>query len=235
MDIFVTNGLWSGTDEHQDLSSLFMRERNGQILGHTDLLEPGSIMNILRFFRGDVKTGKAGAARPELAGHQRKRLFRNDGDGHFTEVGFLEGIDSDADGYTVAKADINGDGVQDLILRNADPGTDAIHYPPVQVFVNQNPSHNRNLRLQLRGTSSDRDGVGAEVTVRANGITQLQQLIANNGTVQSEKVLYFGLGRANRADEVTIKWPSGIVQKLQKIPAGSRLVTEPSQPLLSTR
>ena len=55
-----------------------------------------------------------------LGGHQHNALFRNNGDGTFTEVGYLENADRIEDGYIVTPFDVDNDGRQDLVL-NTDP------------------------------------------------------------------------------------------------------------------
>jgi hypothetical protein len=158
-------------------------------------------------------------------------LFRNKGDGTFIEVGFLEGVDSLADGYVVAKSDIDQDGDLDLILRNGDPGTKAVHFPPLQIFKNNSQGHA--IRLKLIA-SSGAEAVGAAVTVTAGGSTQYQQLIANNGTAQSEKILHFGLGAGAKADKLVVVWPSKKTTTLENVPAGMHTIKE-SGGLLSVR
>ena len=229
-DIYVTNGLWTGTDRSQDLSSEFVRARPSLLtdltLGEYRDKSSSAVMDILSHFRGDVSSGKPGRPRPSMAGFERNRLFRNDGNGKFTEVGYVMGVDSIADGYVVAKADIDGDGAQDLILRNADPGSEDVVFPTVQLYRNLNPYQNQSLRIQLQGTKSNRDGLGAAVTVTANGRTSLQPVVSNNGTIQSERSLFFGLGKNAKADLVEVKWPSGITQKIKNVAAGNLVIRE---------
>lgn len=258
-DLYVANGLWSGTDEDQDLSSLFVRAyadrvawgeimallsyvpENDQELSdwyrkHKDapdqhrMESQSTFMRILSIYQGDLQSpGKSAGAdalsRPSMAGFQRKRMFRNDGNGHFTEVGYIAGVDSLADGYVIARADINDDGRVDLVLRNGDPGTKENSFAPVQILRNETTSGN-SLVLTLQGVSSNRDGVGAQITVKANGQTLYTQMIANNGTAQSEKFVHFGLGAAAAADEVVIRWPSGTTQTLKNVKAGALHVVE---------
>ena len=56
-----------------------------------------------------------------------------------------------------------------------------------------------------------------------------QQLIANNGTAQSEKIIHFGLGSLKEIDELEIKWPSGSGTVLNNVKAGF-LTIEESKP-----
>ena len=232
MDIYVTNGLWSGTSRYNDLSSHFARISdviaNDRVLMEVRDKTQSQIMNILSFYRGGVFGEKKSRERLSLGGFQRNRLFRNLGDGTFLEVGFLEGVDSIADGYVVSRADINNDGRLDLILRNADPGTADVRYPPVQVFENTHGNKN-SLRIKLLASKGNRDGIGAEVILKTENLTQVQQLIANLGTSQSEKTLHFGLGKSKIVKSLIVEWPGGKVAKYKDIRPGFIVIRESDQ------
>ncbi|MBT4790244.1 MAG: CRTAC1 family protein, partial [Halobacteriovoraceae bacterium] len=234
LDIYVTNGLWSGSDRGQDLSSLFMRaDRNTPF--NTSLGDnresfkesQSEFMAILRQFKGDINNKKSKSSlRPSMAGHQRNRLYRNNGDSTFTEVGFLEGVDSLADGYMVTKADLNNDGKLDIVLRNCDPGTEIATFAPVQVFINNHKNKN-SLRLKLIGKRSNRNGIGAHVTAYIGKRKIIQHLLGSNGTVQSEKIIHIGLENKSKADRVVITWPSGNRSELKNLKSGFHKIIEP--------
>ncbi|PCI34072.1 MAG: hypothetical protein COB53_12000 [Elusimicrobia bacterium] len=230
LDIYVSNGLWSGTDKHNDISSLYSQslfalQQRLDLIGSRTFST--SFLNILRSFKGDVyNTDKKGDSRPSMAGFQRNRLYRNMGDGTFVEVAFLEGIDSISDGYMVAKADLNQDGKMDLVLRNCDPGTEANRYPALEIFENVHPNAN-SLSVSLQGFVSNRDAIGANVFVTVDGSTQLQQMLANTGAVQSQYRLIFGLGNNKVAEKVEIHWPAGHKTTLRNVPAGAHHYIEP--------
>ncbi len=231
LDLYVANGLWSGTSREQDLSSLFSRARyKGYWFGQVNAADPISrsdFMEVLSRGKGLLRDiGGNVSDRPSMAGFQRNRLYRNDGNGHFTEVGFLEGVDSIADGYAVTLSDINKDGRVDLILRNGDPGTEEYKFPALQLYLNQTLSQN-SLRVQLEGAKANREAIGSSVTLFVAGKKQYRQLIENNGPSQSERVLHFGLGRNKRAERVEVRWPSGAFQVLRNVPAGSLSLKEP--------
>lgn len=211
LDIYVANGLWSGTDRYEDLASYFSRAQVNEekVFNEARSVTQSRFMDILSNYRGDIFGNEKKKSRLSLGGFQRNRLFRNNGNGTFMEVGFIEGVDSIADGYIISKADINRDGRVDLILRNGDPGSDDIRYAPVQVYKNNH--HNKNsLRLKLIGSESNRNAIGSEVVVKTkDGLMQTQQVIANNGTAQSEITLHFGIGQAKVVESILVKWPKG--------------------------
>lgn len=239
LDIYVANGLWSGTDSEQDMSSFYSRhfaketsKINAGYRGTRGALQfvntAGSsqsvYMDILSYFKGDLFGGDK-KARPSLAGFQRNRLYKNTGKGQFIEVGYQLGVDSIADGYMVATADLNNDGKLDLVLRNADPGSTDVHFAPVEIFMNQVAVKDNSIRLQLQGTKSNADGIGAKVYVD-NGTVQMQQLMAMEGTVQSSKILHFGLGSSSTAKSVSVEWPSGQRTQLKNVSKGFYKVIE---------
>ena len=244
-DIYVANGLWSGTRADQDLSSLFMRafvtngydfqETLGTLAGGVEEANT-SFMRILTGFEGEVESQIVNKGlHPSMAGFQRNCLFLNNGDNTFTEVGFLEGVDSVADGYVIGTADLNKDGKLDLILRNADPGVKENHFPSVQVFLNQQKTKNQSATISLVGVKSNKDGVGAILKAKIATKTFTRHLIANNGAIQSETIIHFGLGESNKIDELSIKWPSGIVQKIRNVSAGHHRFIETSSDITTAQ
>jgi hypothetical protein len=90
-----------------------------------------------------------------------------------------------------------------------------------------NVSKNANhwLTIALKGTKSNRDGIGARVEVTANGRKQVAERIAGSGYLsQDDGRLHFGLGNSTRVDKVTIHWPSGRDQVVEN-PAIDRVIT----------
>jgi hypothetical protein len=68
----------------------------------------------------------------------------------------------------------------------------------------------RRLQVRLIGSRSNRDGLGARVTVKAGGVVQTRWNDGKSGYLaQSVMPLYFGLGGAEKVDEVEVLWPSG--------------------------
>ena len=155
-------------------------------------------------------------------------ILDNQGDGTFIAISFSEskplqtvpqpGLRS------AAVADYNNDGFLDLLEttdRNA---------PTYRLF--QNAGNNNNwLSVDLQGTVSNRDGIGATVYITAGGVTQMrQQTQGQHHRAQDHKRIHFGVGTQAAISEIRIKWPSGIEQVLNEVPANQILqVVEPDR------
>lgn len=242
LDIYVMNGLWSGGEEEftgtflRALYGKHAREALGEVtaMGHDGLMQvraihstfarmsgPNAVLAILRDFKGSLEDPFAtDATKPTLsmAGDMHNRLYRNNGDGTFTEVSYVEGADRLEDGYMAATADIDGDGRQDLVLRNADPAPGR-SFPTVTLLRNQG-ARGKSLALFLQGDKSNRDGIGAHVTAYVGNRRLVREVRSVAGAVQGEPAAFIGLGSAERADKVEIRWPSGVVQVFENVPAG---------------
>ncbi len=139
----------------------------------------------------------------------RSFLYRNNGDVTFTDVTYPSGVNVD-NGWGAAWADYDRDGRLDLVTRT--------------LWHNQTPNAGHWLEVQLRGTDSNRSAIGAIVTVTAAhsmmelGRTMMRQVEGGSGTgVQSSMTLHFGLGDATSIEEVTIRWPSGLVESYDDV------------------
>lgn len=233
-DIYMVNGLWSGTEKGEEMGSLFALSLYtgtgslGHALRHHNKL---NFMEILSSFTGQLtqlsplKINKEKGTRPSLAGYQTNRLFRNNGDGSFTEVGYLEGVDSIADGYIVGKYDFEKNGKLGLILRNADPGSTDYTFPVVQRFKN-NYTKNKSVTLSFEGTRSNRDAFGVYAIAEWGNMKSVQHLSANSGSLQEDRILHFGLEKRKSLDKLTVYWPSGRTQVLENISAGYHKIIE---------
>jgi hypothetical protein len=96
--------------------------------------------------------------------------------------------------------------------------------PPLLLRNDQHLDH-RWVRLKLVGTVSNRDAIGAEVTLRADGRTQWRTVMPTKSYLsQSELPLTFGLGRAERVESVEIRWPRGARTTLTNVPLNTLTV-----------
>ena len=80
------------------------------------------------------------------------------------------------------------------------------------------------MLLKLQGTKSNRNAVGARVTLKVGDLAQVQEVYAGDSYLShSDWRLHFGLGSAKIVDEIEIKWPNGKVEKKTKIAANQIL------------
>lgn len=214
LDLYVPNGLWSANSK-ETLDSEFVRgvvmspafSQESDVVGRSVFqASPGfnPMLTALRSYK--TATGEDGMS---LGGHQRHRLFRNNGDATFTEVGYLEGADRTEDGYIASAVDEDGDGRLDLVLRNTDPAPH-VNSAPVVVLRNTGVGQH-NLLVQLKGHANI-DGFGATVTASVAGRQIFREIRATNGATQDEPVASIGLGVLNLATNVRVRWPSGLVE-----------------------
>lgn len=138
-------------------------------------------------------------------------LFENTGKG-FRDVAAAHGapLKKFYAGRGLAVGDIDNDGDSDLLLMN-------VGEPPA-LLRNDGGNRNRWLGINLVGTKSNRDGVGAKVTLTASGRQRYKQRLGGTSYCSaSDSRLLFGLGASARIDEVTVKWPSGEVSSLKNL------------------
>lgn len=151
---------------------------------------------------------------------QRPLLFRNTGDGRFTEVGRAMGgpMAREAVRRGLAVGDFDNDGDLDLLVTQ--------NGGPAELLRNDGGARRYWLQLRLlSGGSIPTEGVGARVTLRAGSLVQRRLVRTGSSYLsQSDTRLHFGLGRHARVDSVEIRWPDGRVSRLTDLPA-DRLVT----------
>ncbi len=141
-------------------------------------------------------------------------LFHNNGDGTFEDVSKNTGVWSSYKyvGRGTAFGDYDKDGDIDILIAN--------NNGPAVLLRNDGGNQNNWLHLKLIGTQSNRDGIGARVTIKSGGLTQTREVIAGNSVMsQSSLEATFGLGKNPKAEMVKIRWSSGIVQTMKDIAA----------------
>jgi enediyne biosynthesis protein E4 len=136
-----------------------------------------------------------------LNGREHKCLFRNNGDGTFTEVAWVNGADRIEDGRGLSVVDYDADGQPDLVLRN---------YRQPAVLLHNRGGARHWIELALVGVRSNRDAVGARVRLRAGERNETRVVQAGSGFLSADsRVVHAGLGDAVRAEDVVVTWPSG--------------------------
>ena len=211
-DLYIVNGMFTRDegDPAIDVDSFFWR----QVVGQSPLSrKPGT-----PYDDGWRATNRLLVSDGAQAQHERNVLLRNNGQGGFDEVSGTVGLDVDQDGRSFAVLDYDGDGDPDVVLMAPRSS------PQLRLFRNDFAAGNAALALRLTGTKSNRDAVGARVTVRTEDRRVTRIVKAGSGFIsQHPKELLIGLGKSRRIIEVTIAWPSGLVQTFADLPVNHRV------------
>ena len=210
-EIFITTGMLTNASE-KDVNSFFWR----QVVAKSPVTEsPAPDYEdgwnaINQLIRQDYS----------WCGHEPNVFYKRvtpagGGTAKFYDFSGVSGLDFAEDTRAFAVTDIDGDGNLDIVLKSR-------LAPQVRVLRNNCGLGKRAIALRLKGTKSNRDGIGARVEV--NG--RVQYLNAGSGYLsQHSKQLHFGLGEAGEA-AVKITWPSGEKQEFAGLRAGVRYEIE---------
>ncbi len=158
---------------------------------------------------------------PELA--EANLAFRNLGDLAFENVSAAWGLNETGVSFGCAFGDLDGDGDLDVVYTNYKRG--------VSLLCNDSAAGHR-LIVALRGTVSNRCGVGATVRIKSASGPQVRTLVLARGILSSsEPTLHFGLGSDARIERLDVNWPSGLHQAFTNLAADHRYtITEPPGP-----
>jgi enediyne biosynthesis protein E4 len=148
---------------------------------------------------------------PETTYKEPPFLFENTGKG-FRDVAAQHGnaLKRSYAGRGLAVGDLDNDGDSDLLLIN-------VGEPPV-LLRNDGGQRNSWLGINLVGTTSNRDGVGAKVTLTIQGKQRIKQRLGGTSYCSaSDPRLLFGLGTVTKIDEIKVEWPSGRTTSLKNV------------------
>ena len=214
-DLYVTNGMISAPsrpDPGQDLNSFFWR----QVVANS----PTEAKPSPTYEQGWNAINELIRADGTWSGYERNVLYVNNRDGTFSDVSGASGLDFLEDGRSFALADFDHDGRQEMFLKNRNGPQLRI----VKTVVQDLPP---SIAFRLRGVKSNRDGIGAVVTVETERHRMTRCLQAGSGFLaQHSKEIFFGLGDANDPVRASIRWPSGLVQELHDLPVNHRISVE---------
>ena len=211
-DLYVVNGMFTREDDQPsiDVDSFFWR----QVVAQSPLARtPGT-----PYDDGWRATNRLLLSGGSQAQHERSVLLRNDGHGGFDEVSGVAGVDVDQDGRSFAVADFDHDGDADIVLMAPRSS------PQLRLFRNDFASGHAAVAIRLTGTKSNRDAIGAQVTVETDRGRFTRVVKAGSGFLsQHSKEVLIGLGTSERIAGITILWPSRLTQKVTDVPVNHRV------------
>jgi hypothetical protein len=169
------------------------------------------------------------------------KLYRNNGDGTFTDVYSASGIDPQVGSWELQAADFNNDGWMDFLWQNSkelyinngnltftgydlsfseggigDLNNDGFLDVQFnnQVYYNV-PNANNWIKINLQGIQSNRNGIGARIEIYGAFGKQIREIKSGNGfSHQSTLNAHFGIGTETAITQIIVKWPSGIVDTI---------------------
>ena len=214
-DLYIANGMISGTTR-EDLNSFFWR----QVVANSPKA-PGPNYN---YDQGWSAINELIRSDGTWSGFERNVFYANNRDGTFSDVSGIVGLDFIEDSRSFALADFDHDGRVEVILKNR-------NCPQLRVLKNSIANLGPAIAFRLTGKKSNRDAIGAAVTVEAHAGRQTRWLQAGSGFLaQHSKELFFGLGETKGSVSASIRWPSGLVQDLRDLPLNHRIWVEEGLP-----
>jgi hypothetical protein len=143
-------------------------------------------------------------------------LYHNLGKGTFADIsaGAGPGINMHASSRGLAVGDLWNDGRISAVITNLNAAP--------SLLVNQVRNSNHWIAIRTVGTKSNRDGIGARISVKAGARTWVDEVRSGSSyNSSSDMRVHFGLGSATKVDSIQIRWPSGLLERFDNLPADS--------------
>ncbi len=208
-DLYIANGYVSGANS-PDLASFFWR--------HLVAESPQDSSPSPMYERGWNAINELIRSDGTWNGYERNIAYLNNGDGTFSDVSGVVGLDFVDDSRAFALADLDHDGRLEVVLKNRTA-------PQLRILRNAMQEIGNSLSFRLHGTGgSNRDAIGAAVRIEAGQRRQTKYLQAGSGFLsQHSKELFFGVGNFAATIRATILWPSGLSQTFEQIPLNHQI------------
>jgi hypothetical protein len=142
-----------------------------------------------------------------------KILYHNNGNGTFTDIsaGAGPGITAVSSARGLAVGDLWNDGRISAVICN-------MNAPPM-LLVNDVRNGNHWIAFRTIGSKSNRDGIGAKISVKAGARTLVDEVRSGSSYISNNDMrVHFGLGSAKKIERVQVRWPSGLVERFENLP-----------------
>ena len=202
-DLYIANGMISGPSR-TDLNSFFWR----QVVASS----PDDASSNREYENGWNAINELIRADGTWSGYERNVFYANNRDGTFSDVSAAVGLDFLEDARSFTVTDFDGDGRLEIFLKNRNA-------PQLRVLQNIAEQLPPSISFRLQGVKSNRDAIGAFITIETSSGRQTKAVQAGSGFLsQHTKDVLFGLGDEKGPIRATIRWPSGLVQELRDLP-----------------
>jgi tetratricopeptide (TPR) repeat protein len=207
-DLYIANGMVSGPSL-MDLNSFFWRQ---VVANSADQADASG-----EYEQGWNAINELIRSDGTWSGYERNVFYANNRDGTFSDVSAALGLDFIEDGRSFALADFDHDGRMEIVLKNRNG-------PQLRLLQNVVEHLPSSIAFRLEGTKSNRDAVGAVITIETESVRRTRSLQAGSGFLaQHSKEVFFGLGNSKGPVRASIHWPSGLVQELKNLPPDHRI------------
>jgi hypothetical protein len=223
---------------HNEGTGLFIDEAPTSTIGQTSLL---TLTFACFFFDFDLDSlpdifaanghvsDDISKVQPKVKYAEPPHLFRNLGKKKFEAVTSKLGgaLQKASVARGAAYGDFDNDGDSDLLVTS--------NNGPARLLRNDGGNQNNLLRIRTVGTNSNRDGIGAKVTLKINGATHWN--IVKTGSSycsQSELALTFGLGKADRVSSLEVEWPSGRKDVVTDVTANQAITVQEGKGIVAS-
>jgi hypothetical protein len=142
-----------------------------------------------------------------------KILYHNNGNGTFTDISATAGpgVTAVSSARGLAVGDLWNDGRMSAVISN-------MNAPPM-LLVNDLGNSNHWIAFSTIGTKSNRDGIGAKITVKAGARIFVDEVRSGSSYISnSDMRVHFGLGAVTKVDSVQVRWPSGLLERFENMP-----------------
>jgi len=207
-DLYVANGYITG-DDNREVSSFFWR--------HVVGTSRQDATSSSRYEQGWNAINELIRSDASWSGRERNLFYRNNGDGTFSDISGTVDLDFPDDSRSFVLTDLDHDGRLEVVLKNRNA-------PQIRVLRNAMTQIGDSIAFRLQGAKSNRDAIGAAVTIEVGSLRQTKYLPAGSGFLaQHTKEIFFGIGKQQGTVRALIRWPSGLSAEFEDLPANHRI------------